>query len=123
MKINGVELNFSLYDSANSEMKQRYFEELRNMETIRQEIPEGTEGQQIDYLCGRIKVIFDNVFGQGTGAKVCGEGNNLLTCMGAYEQLVSEQIRQNEEYESIMNRIKERTGQVLNNESLAGKIS
>ena len=67
--------------------------------------------------------MFDSVFGEGTGEKVCGTNSNLLLCMGAYGQLVSEQIRQNKEYESIMNHIREMTGQVLANESTAGKVS
>lgn len=124
MKINGVELDFTLYDSANAEMKQRYFEELNKMRTVSQEIPkEATEKVQTEYLCNRIKRMFDTVFGKGTGEKVCGTTSNLLVCMDAYDQLVSEQIRQNKEYESIMNHIKGMTGQVLGNESAAGKVS
>lgn len=124
MKINGVELDFALYDSANAEMRQRYFEELNKMRTISQEIPkEATEKEQTEYLCSRVKRMFDSVFGEGTGEKVCGTTSNLLVCMNAYDQLVSEQIRQNKEYESIMNHIREMTGQVSGNESAAGKVS
>ena len=124
MKINGVELDFTLYDAANVKMRQRYFEELNKMRTVSQEIPEGaTEKEQTEYLCNRIKKMFDSVFEEGTGEKVCGINSDLLVCMGAYDQLVSEQIRQNKEYESIMNHIREMTGQVLANESTAGKVS
>ena len=124
MKINGVELDFALYDTANVEMRQRYFDELKKMRTVNQEIPEeATEKDQAEYLCSRIKRIFDSVFGEGTGEKVCGTNSDLLRCMDAYDQLVSEQIRQNKEYESIMNHIREMTGQVLANESTAGKVS
>ena len=124
MKINGVELDFTLYDSANAEMKQRYFEELNKMRTVSQEIPkEATEKEQMEYLCSRVKRMFDSVFGEGTGEKVCGTTSNLLVCMDAYDQLVSEQIRQNKEYESIMNHIREMTRQVSGNESAAGKVS
>lgn len=124
MKINGVELDFTLYDSANAEMKQRYFEELNKMRTVSQDVPkEATEKAQTEYLCNRVKQMFDSVFGEGTGEKVCGTNSNLLLCIGAYDQLVSEQIRQNKEHESIMNHIRETTGQVLANESTAGKVS
>lgn len=124
MKINGVELDFALYDAANVEMKQRYFEELNKMRTVNQEIPEeATEKDQAEYLCSRIKRIFDSVFGEGTGEKVCGTNSDLLVCMDAYDQLVSEQIRQNKEYESIMNHIKGMTGQVLGNESATREVS
>ena len=124
MKINGVELDFTLYDSANAEMKQRYFEELNKMRTVSQEIPkEATEKEQTEYLCSRVKRMFDSVFGEGTGEKVCGTTSNLLVCMDAYDQLVSEQIRQNKEYESIMNHIRGMTGQVMGDESTAGEVS
>lgn len=124
MKINGVELDFTLYDSANVEMRQRYFEELNKMRTISQDVPkEATEKAQTEYLCNRVKQMFDSVFGEGTGEKVCGTNSNLLVCMDAYDQLVSEQIRQNKEYESIMNHIKGMTGQVLGNESATREVS
>lgn len=124
MKINGVELDFALYDSANAEMRQRYFEELNKMRTVSQEIPkEAAEKEQTEYLCSRVKRMFDSVFGEGTGEKVCGTTSNLLVCMNAYDQLVSDQIRQNKEYESIMNHIREMTRQVSGNESTAGKVS
>lgn len=124
MKINGVELDFALYDTTNVEMKQRYFEELNKMRTISQDVPkEATEKAQTEYLCNRVKQMFDSVFGEGTGEKVCGTNSNLLVCMDAYDQLVSEQIRQNKEYESIMNHIKGMTGQVLGNESATREVS
>ena len=63
MKINGVELDFTLYDSANAEMKQRYFEELNKMRTVSQDVPkEATEKAQTEYLCNRVKQMFDSVF-------------------------------------------------------------
>ncbi len=124
MKINGVELDFTLYDAANVKMRQRYFEELNKMRTVSQEIPEGaTEKEQTEYLCNRIKKMFDSVFEEGTGEKVCGINSDLLVCMNAYDQLVSEQIRQNKEYESIMNHIRGMTGQVMGDESTAGEVS
>ena len=124
MKINGVELDFTLYDAANVKMRQRYFEELNKMRTVSQEIPEGaTEKEQTEYLCNRIKKMFDSVFEEGTGEKVCGINSDLLVCMNAYDQLVSEQIRQNKEYESIMNHIRGMTGQVMGDESTAREVS
>ena len=38
MKINGVELDFALYDAANVEMRQRYFDVLKKMQTVSQEL-------------------------------------------------------------------------------------
>lgn len=107
MLIHGVELNFDLYDSGNIKLRKRYFQELKKIQGIAKAMPKNAdEKTQIGYLCGRIKKMFDKVFSPGTGDAVCGEGNNLLKCMQAYEQLVSDQIRQNNEYNAIMERVR-----------------
>ncbi len=106
MIINGVELEFNLYDLENPELKERYGAELEKMKHVAEELPEGTELEQNRFLCGRVKQMFDVVFGEGTGDCVCGKGNDLLTCMAVYEQLVTEQIRQDNQYNEIMGRLK-----------------
>ena len=102
MIINGVELEFNLYDLENPELKERYRAELEKMKHVAEELPEGTELEQNRFLCGRVKQMFDVVFGEGTGDCVCGKGNDLLTCMAVYEQL----IRQDNQYNEIMGRLK-----------------
>lgn len=106
MIINGVELEFNLYDLENPELKERYGAELEKMKHVAEELPEGTELEQNRFLCGRVKQMFDVVFGEGTGDCVCGRGNDLLTCMAVYEQLITEQIRQDNQYNEIMGRLK-----------------
>ena len=93
MIINGIELEFNLYDLENPELKERYGAELEKMKHVSEELPEGTALEQNKFLCGRVKQMFDAVFGKGTGDRVCGRGNDLLTCMVVYEQLITEQIR------------------------------
>lgn len=105
MIINGVELEFNLYDLENPELKERYGAELEKMKHVAEELPEGTELEQNRFLCGRVKQMFDSVFGEGTGNRVCGKGNDLLACMTVYEQLVTEQIRQGNQYNEIMGRL------------------
>jgi len=105
MIINGVELEFNLYDLENPELRERYGAELEKMKHIAEELPEGTELEQNRFLCGRVKQVFDSVFGEGTGNRVCGKGNDLLACMTVYEQLVTEQIRQDNQYNEIMGRL------------------
>ena len=106
MIIHGVELDFHLYDKDKVDVKERYFEALESMKDVKKEIPEGTEQEQSKYLCDRIKGLFDTVFGEGTGLAVCGANNDLLEHMDAYDQLVSEQNRQQEKYAAIMKRLK-----------------
>lgn len=105
MIIHGIELDFRLYDGDKSDVKERYFEELKKMEGIKGEIPAGSEQERNKYLCDRIKNLFDSVFGAGTGDAVCGERNDLLAHLDAYDQLVSEQIRQQKQYASIMKKL------------------
>lgn len=105
MKINGIDLEFELFDVDAEDVKQRYFQELEKMKTIKADEPEGTEREKTVYLCQRVKKLFDNVFGVGTGEKVCGTRNNVLSCIRAYEQLVHEQLRQQNEYKEIISRL------------------
>lgn len=107
MNIHGVELEFHLYDGDKADMKEQYYRALEAMKNIKSEIPDGTEKERNKYLCDRIKALFDAVFGEGTGVAVCGTGNNLLDHLDAYDQLVSEQIRQQEQYAAIMQRLEE----------------
>lgn len=106
MIINEVKLDFHLYDEDKADIRERYFEELKKMRNVNKEVPDGTAKERNKYLCDRIKNLFDSVFGAGTGATVCGEGNDLLVHLDAYDQLVSEQIRQQEKYKLIMEHLK-----------------
>lgn len=106
MIIHGVELDFCLLDEDKADTKKRYFEELEKMKDVSKEIPDGTSRERNKYLCERIKGLFDSVFGEGTGVAVCGPGNDLLKHLDAYDQLVTEQIRQRDEYKRIMEHLK-----------------
>mgnify|MGYP003371263508 CR=1 FL=1 len=106
MKINGVELEFELFDADNEELKNRYFQELEKMKTIKADMPEGTEHEKSVYLCEKVKRLFDHVFSEGIGEKVCGKGNNVLSCMRAYRELVYEQLRQQNAYEEILSSLR-----------------
>lgn len=106
MEINGVKLDFPMFNEDKADVRSRYFAELEKMKRIKENMPEGTPKEQNAFLCSAIKNLFDNVFGSGTGVRVCGEGNDLLLHMDAYDQLVSEQIKQQNKYKGIMNRMK-----------------
>ena len=102
MQINGVNLNFNLYDADNAGIGERYFEELRKMRDVKNGMPDGPEQERRKYLCNKVKGFFDGIFGEGTGKAVCGAGNDLLKHLEAYDQLVSEQLHQQEAYERII---------------------
>lgn len=106
MIINGVELDFRLYDEDKADIRERYFEELKKMRNVSREIPDGTTKERNKYMCDRIKGFFDCVFGEGTGITVCGAGNDLLEHLSAYDGIVTEQTRQQEECKRIMDHLK-----------------
>lgn len=106
MQINGIELDFRLYDEDQAERKKRYFDELKQMQNIEDEFLVGTEQEKNRYLCDRIKRFFDNVFGEGTGVAVCGEGNDLLDHLEAFNQLVEEQVSQNTRFKNSLSKMR-----------------
>ena len=106
MQINGIELCFCLYDGDQEERKKRYFDELKQLQNIMDEISAGTEQEKNRYLCDRIKRFFDNVFGEGTGVAVCGEGNDLLDHLEAFNQLVEEQVSQNTRFKNSLSKMR-----------------
>ena len=106
MRINGVELDFRLYDEEQAERKKRYFEELKRMQNVKAEMHASTEREKNQYLCDRIKTVFDNVFGEGTGVDVCGEGNDLLEHLEAFNQLVEEQASQDARFKNSLSKMR-----------------
>ena len=107
MKINGVELDFRLYNQDNPRLREKYMEELGKMRDIAAYAPKGSKIEEDKYLCERIKEFFDGVFGAGTGDTVCGSGNDLLVCLESYEQLISEQIQQDNRYTEVNRKLRE----------------
>ena len=106
MQINGVELDFRLYDEDQAERKKRYFEELNQMQNVEAEMPVGTEQEKNKYLCDRIKTVFDNVFGEGTGVAVCGEANDLLNHLEVFDRLVEEQVSQDTRFKNSLSKMR-----------------
>lgn len=111
MIIHGAELDFHLYDEDKTDIKKRYFEELKKMRNVNRQVPDGTPKERNKYLCECIKRFFDRVFWEGTGSIVCGAGNDLLEHLDAYDQLVTEQIRQQDECKRIMEHLRSFQGE------------
>lgn len=111
MIIHGVKLDFRLLDEDKADTKKRYFEELKKMKGVSRAVPDGMSQERNRYLCERIKGFFDSIFGEGTGVAVCGPGNDLLEHLDAYDQLVTEQIRQQDEYKRIMEHLRSFQGE------------
>ena len=102
MQINGVELEIHFFDPDFKERKEAYLEVLSK---IRDSAKEEKSDDQVRKECEQVKHLFDVTFGDGTGEKVCGKGNDHLTCLEAFDQLVTEQISQCDRYERVRKKL------------------
>lgn len=88
MIVNGVQLpNPDTADVLFMEKLEREQDAVTNWD----ENPEiKTRAQKIRAQCTAIFNFFDNMFGDGTAKKVFGEKVNLITCVDAYDEVLTE---------------------------------
>lgn len=99
MKINGVELTF---DATDADTLDKYLTAVDECSKANAAIkPAGGNKKETIRLyreiCGTVKKVFDDIFGQGTGENVCGKNDSLKACSEAYTALMKEYDRQHEE--------------------------
>lgn len=103
MKINGVELeDLDIYDA---EVAEKYDKVLENLKEVEQN--NNTSMNMVDIIktqCNAIFNVFNTMFGEGTDKKVFGDRVNLLICMTAFEELVSQMNDKKAEMEKITNK-------------------
>lgn len=83
MTINGIELEFDFFDT----------EDVRRFETAlaetQAEIIQAEKKESLsdvyETVCQSVKSFFDTIFGEGTGDAVCGERDNFMNCINAFE--------------------------------------
>lgn len=88
IEINGTMLEFNIYDADT-------FERYEKAENRIKEAPEKAKKRQetegfagyIRSYCEDVKKGFDEVFGEGAGAKVCGENDDLEVCAECFASL------------------------------------
>lgn len=104
MIINGVELeDIDIYDL---EVAEKYDKVLENLKEIEQN-NNSTNMSMVDTIkiqCNAIFDVFNLMFGEGTDKKVFGSKVNLLVCMEAFEELVSQMNDKKAEMEKITNK-------------------
>ena len=97
MRIDFEALNF---DATDADTLQKY---LDAMDAIRAKASKFdkkvSQPKQYRYLCKTVKSCFDDIFGAGTGEKICGSNNSLITCTNAIRELIEEYDRQMREQE------------------------
>lgn len=107
MYINFEELNF---DATDADTLQKYLDAMQIVSEKANRLDKNApQPKQYQYLCEAVKTCFDDIFGAGTGEKICGANNSLRACTNAFRELVeeynhqmSEQKRANEALLSTM---------------------
>lgn len=105
MKINGIELEF---DFMEVETNKKFEKSAKYIAVKAKDSDEVKKlSRKIEVICGAIKEGFDIIFGNGTGVEVCGEENNLIKCMHAYNELMEEKCRQDKILDAETKKFKE----------------
>lgn len=102
MLINGVELeDIDVYDL---EVAEKYDKSLERIKSIEENNKNVSMVEMIKINCNAIFDVFNLMFGEGTDKKVFGDRVNLLICMTAFEELVSQMNDKKAEMEKITNK-------------------
>ncbi|MDI9215944.1 MULTISPECIES: DUF6673 family protein [Clostridium] len=102
MIINGVELeDIDFYDL---EVAEKYDKSLERIKSIEENNKNVSMVEMIKINCNAIFDVFNLMFGEGTDKKVFGDRVNLLICMTAFEELVSQMNDKKAEMEKITNK-------------------
>lgn len=102
MIINGVELeNLDVFDV---EIAEKYENALEKAKNVENEIKGLKISAAIRKQCETVFGIFNELFGEGTDRRVFGDKVNLITCLKAFDELVTEVETQSKEIEKITNK-------------------
>ena len=92
MKVNGMEVEFNIFDADVMEKVTKSVEKVQEELTSVGNV-EG-EANQIRSMCQSIKVFIDETIEPGKGVEFCGEANDLLKHIDVYEAVIGEIVRQ-----------------------------
>ncbi len=102
MKINGVELQD--IDILDLEVAEKYEKALEIVEGIAERVQGMKVTKSIRTQCNAIFEVFNTIFGEGTDKKVFGDKVNLLTCLKAFEELITQVNTKSTEIEKLANK-------------------
>lgn len=102
MKINGIELED--LDILDLEVAEKYEKVIKGIKGIADKVQGMTVAESIRTQCNAIFNVFNTLFGEGTDKKIFGNKVNLLTCLKAFDELVTQVNAPNEEVEKIANK-------------------
>ncbi|NEZ80388.1 AP endonuclease [Clostridium botulinum] len=102
MKINGVELQD--LDILDLEVAEKYEEAIKGIDGIAEKVQGMTIAESVRTQCNAIFKIFNDLFGEGTDKKIFGNKVNLLTCLQAFDELITQTNTSRAEIEKIANK-------------------
>ena len=99
MKINNVELkNIDILDY---EVAEKWENALERVEGVAKSIEGMKVSESIKTQCNAIFEVFNTMFGEGTDKKIFGDRVNLMMCLKALEELVTQVNSQSAEVEKM----------------------
>ncbi len=99
MKINGVELQD--IDILDLEVAEKWEDALERVEGVAKSIEGVKISATIRIQCNAIFEVFNTLFGEGTDKKIFGDRVNLMMCLKAFEELVTQVKSQSAEVEKM----------------------
>lgn len=99
MKINGVELQD--IDILDLEVAEKWEDVLERVEGVAKSIEGVKISETIRIQCNAVFEVFNTLFGEGTDRKVFGDRVNLMMCLKAFEELVTQVNSQSAEVEKM----------------------
>jgi hypothetical protein len=99
MKINGVELQD--IDILDLEVAKKWEKALESVEGVAKSIEGMKISETIRIQCTAIFEVFNTLFGEGTDKKIFGDRVNLMMCLKALEELVTQVNSQSAEVEKM----------------------
>lgn len=102
IKVNEIELGeLDVYDL---EVAEKIEKELKKVDQVSKSLEGMHLTEIIKTQCAAIFEFFNTIFGEGTDQKVFGDKVNLVTCLEALDELVSQIRNQKERVEKISNK-------------------
>lgn len=102
MIINGVELkDIDIYDL---EVAEKFDKELKSVAEVGANLEGLSTPEVIRVQCTAIFKFFNEMLGEGTDKKIFGDKVNLVTCLKALDEFVTQVREQKEKIEEISNK-------------------
>lgn len=99
ININGIDLEFNLFDCETAERYESALKELQSDSALTTGLAD-----TIKHQCGIVHDFFDQVFGAGTAGRVFGDRLDVMACTQALGKVIDDAERQTGEYNDLLSR-------------------